>query len=308
MSIRTAPCVWPLVGCEDCTSLTELEQIVLEYADLDEPEDEGEGEGEGPDPAPLRTMRDVIEEAATAYLWNWTGKAYGLCEVEVRPCRRDCHATDWTTYRGWAGRPDPLLPSHGDAWPFAPALIGGAWRNMTCLGCGELCSCSHVESISLPGPVDSIVDVVIDGETLDPSAYRVDDRQTLVRLDGGSWPTCQDLGAPLGDEGTWAVRYRWGVPVPSGGQLAAGTLACEMAKAACRDKSCGLPERITNQVTREGITVTILDAFEGLEAGRTGLWLVDSWVASLRQPPARSRVYAPGRKPRGTVTTYGGGV
>ena len=161
-------------------------------------------------------------------------------------------------------------------------------------------------SVALPGPVDSIVAITIDGETVDPAAYRVDDRTALVRTDGHDWPVCQDLAAPAGDDGTWSVRYRWGVPVPSGGQLAAGTLACEMAKAACRDSSCGLPERITNQVTREGITVTILDAFEGLEAGRTGLWLVDSWVTSIRGTPARSTVHVPGgdRGPR--VTTYGG--
>jgi hypothetical protein len=306
VSIATAPCDWPLVGCEDCSALAQLETIVLEYAEPDE----GEGESEGSEPLPLRTMRDVVEEAATAYLWNWTGKAFGLCEVEVRPCRRDCEWSGWGTYRGWAGRPDPLLPSHGDAWPFAPALVGGSWRNVTCLGCGELCSCSTVEAITLPGPVDSIVEVVIDGETLDPSAYRVDDYRHLVRIDGEAWPTCQDLDAPLGDEGTWAVRYRWGAPVPSGGQLAAGNLACEMAKAACRDSSCGLPERITNQVTREGISVTILDAFEGLEAGRTGLWLVDSWVASIRKPAARSTVHVPGGRTRRvrTSTYWGSGL
>ena len=305
MSMATAPCDWPLAG--ECDALVALEDTVLEYAEPDEGEGE-DGEGEGSDPVPLRTMRDEIEEAATAYLWNWTGKAYGLCEVEVRPCRADCDATDWTTYRGWAGRPDPLLPSHGDGWAFAPALVGGSWRNVTCFGCGDRCSCTELEAVVLPGPVDSIVTVTIDGETLDPAAYRVDDRKTLVRTDGEAWPACQDLAADIGEEGTWSVRYRWGVPVPSGGQIAAGVLACEMAKAWNRDQSCGLPERITNQVTREGITVTILDQFEGLEAGRTGLWLVDSWVASIRQPHARSTVHVPGGRRRGSVTTYGGGV
>jgi len=270
--LSSAPCDWPLSNIADCPELA----------------------GSG-DPVAVKT-------AAVTYLWNWTNKVFGLCPVTVRPCREDC-AQGPTTYEGWAGRPDRFLPSVGDAWPFAPALVGGRWFNITCTSCGELCSCNRVSAIDLPGPIDSVVEVVVDGEVVPASAYRVDNRRSLIRNDGGSWPRCQDLSKPAGAEGTWSVEYRWGVPVPAGGQIAAAVLACEMAKALGGDKSCGLPERITQSVSREGVTVAIFDAFDGLEAGKTGLWLVDSWVASVTRPHARSSVHLP-RSRRPSVTTY----
>ena len=285
MTTRTAPCDWPIAG--DCDALDALDNVGAE------------GEGEGG-----TLLRDLVVEAATSYLWRWTGKRFGLCEVELRPCRSDCG--DSTTYRGYAGRPDKTIPTIGDRSPFVPALLGGVWRNLSCFACGESCSCEQTPTIVLPGPVEDIVEVVIDGDVLDPSAYRVDNRTRLVRDDGEGWPTCQNLALPAGEEGTWSVRYRWGVPVPSGGQIAAGVLACEMAKALDGDKSCELPRRITNQITREGITVTILDQFEQLEAGRTGLWLVDSWVTSMRSPEMRAGVYSPDRRRSGARTTYRG--
>jgi hypothetical protein len=290
-----APCDWPLVGCDDCGELDRLRDVVVIP-------DAGEGEGEGDGGT---TAYDVVVAAATEYLWRWTGRAFGLCEVEVRPCRQDCLGAP-TTYDGWAGRPDPYLPSHGARAPFTPALVAGAWRNIVCGGCGDLCGCGETSALRLPAPVDSIVAVTIDGETLDPAAYRVDNRSTLIRQDGGRWPTCQNLALPAGEVGTWSVRYRWGAPVPAGGQVAAGKLACEMAKAYCGSSDCELPERIQT-VTREGVTVGFLDPFEGLEAGKTGLWLVDSWVASIRTAPARSTVRSPDtRRRRPAVTTYWG--
>ena len=284
MTTRTAPCDWPLATYCDA---------------LDDLDDGAGGEGEG------GSLRDAVIDAATAYLWRWTGKRFGLCDVVLRPCRSDC---DWqaTTYRGYAGRPDRTIPTLGDPAPFVPALIGGVWRNLSCWSCGEACSCERTPTLVLPGPVEDVVEIVIDGEVVPASAYRVDNRNRLVRDDGAAWPTCQDLSLPAGEVGTWTVTYRWGVPVPAGGEVAAAVLACEMAKALNRDRTCQLPERITNQVTREGITVTILDQFEQLEAGRTGLWLVDSWVTSIRSPDMRSGVYSPDRRRTGARTTYRG--
>jgi hypothetical protein len=288
----TGPCDWPTVGCDDCTDLSALADVPVD--------DAGEGEGEGE----TTSVADLIVATATEYLWRWTGRAFGLCEVEVRPCRQDCLG-DPTTYEGWAGRPDPYLPTHGDRAPFTPALIAGAWRNISCGRCGDLCGCSETSVVRLPPPVYDVVDVTIDGDTLDPSAYRVDNRAALIRTDGGRWPTCQNLAAPAGDPDTWSVRYRWGAPVPIGGQVAAGKLACELAKAFCGSGDCQLPERVQT-VTREGVTVGFLDAFDGLDDGRTGIWLVDSWVASIRRAPRRSAVYSPDSTRRPSVTTYGG--
>lgn len=263
-SIRTAPCDWPLVDELACSALDELD-----YG-----------------------LRDAIVETASSLLWNWTGRVFGLCEVEVRPCRPDCAST---TYLGLAGIPSNLWRG----MPFLPVLINGEFYNLRCgRGCDELAA--QAREIGLPGPIDSIVSVTVDGEILDPSAYRIDNRAWLVRTDGGTWPTCQNLDAPAGDPDTFTVVYRWGTPVPKGGQVAASILACEMAKAAT-GRDCELPQRVQS-VTREGVSVAILDSFEGLEAGRTGIWLVDSWVTSVTNAPRRFRVMSPDVRSTRSVT------
>lgn len=266
-SIRTTPCDWPLVTELPCTALSDITDEAL---------------------------RDAIITTATSLLWNWTGRVFGLCEVSVRPCRKDCAPS---TYQGYAGVPSPQYANR----PFLPVLIDGEFLNVRCSrGCGA-CGCRITPEIGLPGPVDSIVEVKLDGEILDPSSYRVDNRYWLVRTDGHSWPTCQDLALDVTEPNTWEVTYLWGTPVPPAGQLAAAILACEMAKAAL-GRDCSLPQRVQS-VTREGVTVAILDSFEGLEAGRTGIWLVDSFVTSVTNAPRRSRVLSPDLNARRSRTS-----
>lgn len=220
--------------------------------------------------------RTVVETMATSLLWRWTGKVYGPCETRVRPARSDCSGS---TYRGTQPR-------------WQPVLIDGAWRNVSCGYCGDLCLCDRLYAVRLPGPIASIVDVTVDGATVDPAAYRVDDHAYLVREDGESWPVANDLTKPEGEEGTWTVTYTRGIEVPAAGKVAAGVLACEMAKALSGSTECQLPQRIQT-ITREGVTVGVVDPFEGLEQGRTGIWLVDSWVASITGTKQRSRVFSP---------------
>ena len=89
------------------------------------------------------------------------------------------------------------------------------------------------------------------------------------------------------------MSFVWGTPVPAGGQVAAGLLSLEMAKALAHDSSCKLPQR-WQSITRQGVTITAQDLFEDLNEGRTGLWLVDSWVASVTQPKrVGGRVFSP---------------
>ena len=260
-SIRTAPCDWPLAE-RACPALEELE-----YG-LDED----------------------VREAATAYLWEWTHRAYGLCELTVRPCRQDCPEGD-TTYLGAAGVPTPRGPNAA----FHPVLVNGDWLNLSCGRCRGGCGCDALSQVRLPGPIDSVTKVLVDGVELQAAAYRVDNRTRVARTDGERWPVCQDLGKPTSEPGTWAITYLRGTPVPKGGEIAAAVLACEMAKA-LEGRECELPERVAN-VVREGVSMTILDAFEGLEAGRTGLWLVDSWVASVTKTRRRARVLSPDTLP-----------
>ncbi|MBK9181476.1 MAG: hypothetical protein IPM45_18345 [Acidimicrobiales bacterium] len=80
-----------------------------------------------------------------------------------------------------------------------------------------------------------VVEVVVDGATLDDSLYRLDDRRWLVRLedpDGSrpGWPASQDLTLPASEPGTWEVTFTWGVRPPAAGVLAAVALAGELAR------------------------------------------------------------------------------
>lgn len=278
MAVRTAPCFWP-VDFPDCSAASASMEPI-----------EGSGDPE------------LYAEAAVEYLWNWTGKRFGTCEVTVRPCRSDCDDRGLSTFFGFGSGPWP----DGTGAPWRPVIIDGAWYNLTCGRCGEdACGCGRVHSLKLPGPIASIESITIDGEVLPSGNYRVDDNRYLIRLDGEAWPICQDLSAESGTEGTWSVTYRRGIDVPSGGQIAAGVLACELAKAACGDSSCQLPKRVQS-ITRQGVTIAMLDAFDDIEKGHTGIWLVDSWVASMTKAPTPSRVMSPDHRPRVQRTTWGG--
>lgn len=270
MSVQTAPCRWP-ADFTDCADLTTIE---------------GSGDPE------------MYVGAATEYLWNWTGRRYGLCDVTVRPCRQDCTTAGMSTFFGNG----PVWPN---AAPFTPVIINGGWYNLSCGRCGDVCGCGHIEQLQLPGPIYSIDSITIDGEVLPSGNYRVDNDKWLVRTDDGSWPSCQDLSADVGEEDTFEIVYRKGVPVPVGGQIAAGVLATELAKALCNDGTCQLPQRVQS-ITRQGVTIAMLDAFDDVEKGHTGIWVVDSWIASIMKSPKPSRVISPDLHAKVRRTTWGG--
>lgn len=229
-----------------------------------------------------------FEAMASDYLFNWTGGVFGVCDVEVRPCRQDCAgAAAWgTTFWGRGPGFDPGFPRQGagvrGAAPWFPVLVSGQWFNITC-GCMGTCRCSPSgpASLSLPGPVQTITEVTIDGEVVPSTSYRLDNHRWLIRTDGETWPTCQDMNVAPDAIGSFVVRYTKGIPVPIGGVTAAGRLACELALAACGDEQCALPDRIQT-ITRQGLTVGVNTSDTAWE--QTGIWSIDNWVMSVNQP------------------------
>lgn len=223
---------------------------------------------------PDEEVQEIYGDMAAQFLWHWTRRQFGECRLTIRPCRSKCGQTDTFTGRG-------PIPGMGGYYPHS---YGGQVLSIRCGACNwNTCDCETVDSLIIPGPVSEIEEILIDGLMMDLRGVRVDNYNALIRMDGESWPTCQNLALPTSEANTWQVTYLRGTPVPIGGQVAAGLLACEFYKAACKDRSCQLPERIKN-ITRQGVSVSLLDDFETLDQGKTGIWLIDSWVASVTRP------------------------
>lgn len=219
-----------------------------------------------------------IVSVATNLLWRATAGVFGVCEVTVRPCGRRCS---------------------GNGFTYFPAMTsGGEWINVTC-GCAEsACGCCTVSEINLDGPVDSIVEVLIDGAVVDSSTYWVDNGYRLTRRSPDVWPMCQSLSLPATEEGTFQIRYMRGISVDEAGQYALAALAAEL-KIACQDQDCRLPSRIV-EITRQGITMSVVNDVEFLRSGLFGIPEVDAWVTSVNPYNQRSQssVYSPDLQPR----------
>lgn len=250
---------------------------------LEDP-DEPEGEDNPPVYSPEDKARAVAWAGQTMRLL--TGYRVGGCPVTARPCRVRCADQTWRTY-----------PVTGSS-PWQPISLGGSWINVVC-GHGAACGCTTVHEVQLPG-AGAVTEVLIDGVTLDPSAYRLDPGGWLVRTDGDPWPVCQDVSRPATEAGTWAVTYLPAVPVDGLGAYAAGLLAGEYVKACAGDSSCALPETVT-QVARQGVTFTITAGT--FPDNRTGIMAVDQYVERWNPHAlvAPSVVWSPDvRRPRRT--------
>jgi hypothetical protein len=213
--------------------------------------------------------RSLYEQMATEYLWRWTGRRFGTCPVTIRPCRLKCATGE---------------PGYGI---------------VTCGRCRDTCGCNEGSTLRFSHYVAAIEAITIDGVPLSSDAYRLDDHRLLVRQDGGLWPYCQDFSLPAGEVGTWTVQAQFGEPVPIGGQVAAGKLALELWKAACGRAGCELPQR-WQTISRQGVTISAaLDTFEDIDKGHTGIWLIDSWVASVTRPTLGFALASPDVRPVG---------
>ncbi|MGW5147531.1 hypothetical protein [Rhodococcus koreensis] len=214
-------------------------------------------------PADALKMRAAVDSAVQV-LWALTGRQFGCCEVLARPTS---------------------LTGEAVALGYA-ALDAGEWKNY-------LCSCTGTR-VDLDGPVCAVTEIRLGGTVLDPAEYRVEGNRVFRTT--GPWPT-QDLNLPLGEPGTWSVRYERGVPPPAGAASMVGMLALEFWNA-CTGGNCKLPRRVQT-VARQGVTVQMVDPAEIYDRGATGITEIDLWIAAAnpykhRQPPAVSSPDYPG--------------
>jgi len=206
-----------------------------------------------------KTRAEMLAWGSIARL---SGFRVSTCPVVLRPCRVRC-------------APEGYMAAPAMAWGdgFTPYIENGRWFNAC--GCRrDACGCGVIRELVLPDmEVSGPVVVTIDGAILDPSAYRIDNGNRLVRMDGQDWPLCQDMNLPDGEEGTFSVSYYVGVGPDDLLNYAAGLLAGEWYKA-CNGQACQLPNTAT-QVVRQGVTFNI----PTFDSGTSGIREVDNIIA-----------------------------
>jgi hypothetical protein len=239
------------------------------------------------------SLLDSAAESAVQLLFEKSGRQFsGLCERTVRPCgQSSCFPTPQILEGGYV------------VWPYS--WNGQAWWGDE----GRWCGCTPLSKVRLPGyPVRAVSQVVIDGDVVDPSEYRLDGNQWLLRLrdaDGERtyWPSCQNLDDPTTEAGTWAVTYTYGQEAPQAGADAAAELAWQiyLACPGVSGGTCKLPTGST-RVTRTGVTIE-MKAFTawafGREGWKTGLPLVDLFLNTYNPHGIRRRgaIISPDVKP-----------
>lgn len=226
---------------------------------------------------------------ATMVLWSATGRQFGECPITVRPCGRFCRNCPTGYY--W------------DSGTWLPYIFNGLWYNCWC-GAGAGCqNCDPHCMVYLPGPVKEIVQVTLGGEVLDPSEYFVWNNVWLVRVNTEDcWPLSSDQNLAPDDPDAFTVSYIKGTAVPAALLDAAGTLACEYAKA-CLGQECALPGRVSS-IARQGVSVNMVDVDTLLKSGLTGIKTVDDVIRALNPNGllGRTRFYSPDVPEPGMIT------
>lgn len=187
-------------------------------------------------------------------------------------------------------RSSPPAPGE-QAWPYSPT-----WGDCPCWTAatvynGLLIPMPHLwqedhysaMAIRLPrAPVSNVV-VQIDGVPF--AGWRMTRAGYLERTDGKHWRMCDD---------STTVSYEFGEAPPEGGVAAVVELAVQLAKDELGTDDCQLPRRISS-ITRQGVSIAVVDEQEFLDQGRVGLYLTDLWLRAVNPGGRgqRARVWSP---------------
>lgn len=222
--------------------------------------------------SPCSIDSDVLARAASIIADNLSGHRYGQREIRLRPNTLSPHCG---------------CEPHGFPWGFG---LLGLWTpfGMWSTGCG----CGRVTSLVITEPVNAVASVKVDGATIDASAWVLYGDNRLVRVDGGTFPCCQDIRRdPDTDFGTLEVRCTLGAPPDEAAQMAVQEIACEMLKAVEKPETCRLPRRVQS-LTRQQLSVSFPNPSNAYSEGFTDLPLVDLWLsamdADIRRRPGRA--------------------
>lgn len=187
---------------------------------------------------------------------------------------------------------DPYLRTSGSAFRYWPTLVAGSVTNVPVGGNDRIYGndflgdgTSSRSRVRLRGrkvlKVHSVRD--INGNLIDPKNYYLAEHSTLFGTPNTNWN-------PANVE----VTYTYGTPPPQMGRAAARLFAIELIKYYEGDDTCALPQRVTS-VNRQGVSYTILDQQDFIEAGKTGIYTIDLFLkaANPDNARARTRVFSP---------------
>lgn len=212
---------------------------------------------------------------ASEILWALSGRRwYGpgcLEEAYIRSTPPRPGTQSWPYHASWGDCGCWLQGQWINGYPLAPFL--GEWAHI-----------GGVYAVKLPRDmVTEVTSVTINGVPF--TSYNLTRSGWLERIDGESWDVCS---------GATVVNYRHGEPPPLGGVQAAVTLAIELARDFYGLGKCRLPKRVST-VTRQGVTVDIVDSLDILKEGGTGLTSVDLWLRAVNPEarPQRAGVWSP---------------
>lgn len=225
--------------------------------------DEGE-------PAIAEAELTAALQVASDIMYVLSGRQFsGACTDVLHPCPDTRHAYP-TEPSSWSntsvtGQPGAYATGYGARW-----LATCHHRR------SQRCGCTRLHALDLGvAPIRSVTKVVVAGVELAAADYRVDDERELIRLDGEPWPSCVDHN----DEDAFRVELTHGLAPPQAGVWAAAALACQLALSRDPDQAgeCKLPKRVTS-VTRQGLSMVVLDPMDFLDDGKTGVYEVDLFL------------------------------
>jgi hypothetical protein len=164
---------------------------------------------------------------------------------------------------------------------YSPSVIGGQMYNLPKLSEGQ-------RNLRLRNtPVRAVSSVIHLGRELDPSEFSLRNNSYLVRHNALPWV--------LDPVHELSVSYTYGTPPPAAVKRAAIRLANELILSDRGSAACALPERISN-VSRQGVSYTMLDPQEFISNGKVGIYEIDLFLAAVNPSKAKKRpkVFLPG--------------
>jgi hypothetical protein len=225
--------------------------------------------------------QDAVD-ATSFVLFHLSGRKYsGEHTVTETYCQTGLDQLGRGSYYGPYGRPPLPGPSGYPDLLAYPQLYRGVITNQVGGMCGT-CGCTHLLRLRA-GPVISVESVRVRGRELDSSAYAVYD-YSFIASPYQCWATCDDV----------EVTYTYGTAPPALGRMAAKAMADQFVLAMQGDEECTLPQRVTS-ISRQGMSMTLLDPQDFLDKGRTGIYQVDLFLTTINPDGARlrSRVFSP---------------